>query len=190
MSLNVHIIIHTLHLIIIHYDYFRHHVTLCWSTTVTTWLMDPNYNARKIGSKHQLTVQTLISTWLVILPDSAGARECADLVDTRASRRTGTANAFIQFCKAPFSTHNLITFVSSRTYYTRWSDQEIGNSSADNNTPEQESLRWNGHVTRTGRDDIHMTRTVLDMVVEVGRPSGRPQLWYMDITRRDWPYQE
>ena len=47
----------------------------------------------------------------------------------------------------------------------------------------QNRLRWYGHVSR--RDDIHMTRTVLDMVVEGVRPRGRPKLRYMDTIRRD-----
>ena len=38
----------------------------------------------------------------------------------------------------------------------------------------QKRLRWYGHVRR--RDDSHMTRTVLDMVVEGVRPRGRPKL--------------
>ena len=44
-------------------------------------------------------------------------------------------------------------------------------------------LRWYGQVNR--RDEIHTTRTVLDMVVEGVRPRGRPKLRYMDIIRRD-----
>ena len=47
----------------------------------------------------------------------------------------------------------------------------------------QKRLRWYGHVSR--RDDSHMTRTVLDMVVEGVRPRGRPKLRYMDTIRRD-----
>ena len=47
----------------------------------------------------------------------------------------------------------------------------------------QKRLRWYGHVSR--RDDSHMARTVLDMVVEGVRPRGRPQLRYMDTIRRD-----
>ena len=46
----------------------------------------------------------------------------------------------------------------------------------------QKQLRWYGHVSR--RDDSHMTRTVLDMVVEGVRPRGRPKLRYMDTIRR------
>ena len=34
----------------------------------------------------------------------------------------------------------------------------------------QKRLRWYGHVRR--RDEIHTTRTVLDMVVESVRPRG------------------
>ena len=47
----------------------------------------------------------------------------------------------------------------------------------------QKRLRWYGHVSR--RDDSHITRTVLDMVVEGVRPRGRPKLRYMDTIRRD-----
>ena len=47
----------------------------------------------------------------------------------------------------------------------------------------QKRLRWYGHVRR--RDDSHMTRTVLDMVVEGVRPRGIPKLRYMDTIRRD-----
>ena len=47
----------------------------------------------------------------------------------------------------------------------------------------QKRLRWYGHVSR--RYDIHMTRTVLDMVVEGVKPRGRPNLRYMDTIRRD-----
>ena len=47
----------------------------------------------------------------------------------------------------------------------------------------QKRLRWYGHVSH--RDDSHMTRTVLDMVVEGVRPRGRPKLRYMDTIRRD-----
>ena len=47
----------------------------------------------------------------------------------------------------------------------------------------QKRLRWYGHVSR--RDDSHMTRTVLDMVVEGVRPRGSPKLRCMDTTRRD-----
>ena len=44
-------------------------------------------------------------------------------------------------------------------------------------------LRWYGHVSR--RDDSHMTRTVMDMLVEGVRPRGIPKLRYMDTIRRD-----
>ena len=47
----------------------------------------------------------------------------------------------------------------------------------------QKRLRWYGHVRR--RHDSHMTRAVLDMVVEGVRPRGRPTLRYMDTIRRD-----
>ena len=47
----------------------------------------------------------------------------------------------------------------------------------------QKRLLWYGHVSR--RDDSHMTRTVLDMVVEGVRPRGRLKLRYMDTIRRD-----
>ena len=47
----------------------------------------------------------------------------------------------------------------------------------------QKRLRWYGHVSR--RYDSHITRTVLDMVVEGVRPGGRPKLCYMDTIRRD-----
>ena len=47
----------------------------------------------------------------------------------------------------------------------------------------QKRLRWYGHVSH--RDDSHMTRTVLDMVVEGVIPRGRPTLRYMDTIRRD-----
>ena len=47
----------------------------------------------------------------------------------------------------------------------------------------QKRLRWYGHVSR--RDDSHMTRTVLDMVVEGVRPRGRPTLRCIDTIRRD-----
>ena len=47
----------------------------------------------------------------------------------------------------------------------------------------QKRLRWYGQVSR--RDDSHMTRTVLDIVVESVRPRGRPKLRYMDTIRRD-----
>ena len=47
----------------------------------------------------------------------------------------------------------------------------------------QKRLRRYGHVSH--RDDSHMTRTVLDMVVEGVRPRGRPKLRYMDTIRRD-----
>ena len=47
----------------------------------------------------------------------------------------------------------------------------------------QKRLRWYGHVSR--RDDSHMTRAVLDMMVEGVRPRGRPKLRYMDTIRRD-----
>ena len=47
----------------------------------------------------------------------------------------------------------------------------------------QKRLRRYGHVRR--RDDSHMTRTVLDIVVEGVRPRGRPTLRYMDTIRRD-----
>ena len=47
----------------------------------------------------------------------------------------------------------------------------------------QKRLRRYGHVRR--RDDSHMTRIVLDMVVEGVRPRGRPNLRYMDTIRRD-----
>ena len=42
----------------------------------------------------------------------------------------------------------------------------------------QKRQRWYGHVRR--RDESHTTRTVLDMVVEGVRQSGRPKLRYMD----------
>ena len=45
----------------------------------------------------------------------------------------------------------------------------------------QKRLRWYGHVRR--RDESHITRTVLDTEVEGVRPTGRPQLRYMDTTR-------
>ena len=45
----------------------------------------------------------------------------------------------------------------------------------------QKRLRWYGHVRR--RDECHTTRTVLDMVVEGERPTGRPTLRYIDIRR-------
>ena len=35
------------------------------------------------------------------------------------------------------------------------------------------------------RYDSHVTKTVLDMVVEGVSPRGRPRLRYMDTTRRD-----
>ena len=47
----------------------------------------------------------------------------------------------------------------------------------------QKRLGWYGHVRR--RDDIHMTRTVLNMEVEGVRPRGRLKLRYMDTIRRD-----
>ena len=47
----------------------------------------------------------------------------------------------------------------------------------------QKRLRWYGHVRR--REESHITRTVLDMVVEGVRPIGRPNLRYMDTIRRD-----
>ena len=48
----------------------------------------------------------------------------------------------------------------------------------------QKRLRWYGHVRR--RDESHITRTVLDMDMEVGvRPRGRPKFRYMDTIKRD-----
>ena len=46
----------------------------------------------------------------------------------------------------------------------------------------QKRLRWYGYVRR--RDESHTTRTVLDMVVEVVRPRGRPKFRYMDTVKR------
>ena len=47
----------------------------------------------------------------------------------------------------------------------------------------QKRLHWYGHVRC--RDDSHMTRTVLDMEVEGGRPRGRKNWRDMDTIRRD-----
>ena len=47
----------------------------------------------------------------------------------------------------------------------------------------QKRLPWYGHVSH--RDGSHVTRTVLDMVVEGVRPRGRPKWRYMVTIRID-----